>query len=57
MEKTISKKIQNEKEDIKYLLYEEYIQKNQEHQEGTLEESSYKVDQKVYQNIFDKKYK
>ena len=53
MEETISKK----NEDIKYLLYEEYIQKRLERQEENLEESSYKVDQSVYQNIFDKKYK
>jgi hypothetical protein len=53
MEETISKK----NEGIKYLLYEEYIQKNQEQQEKNLEKSSYKVDQSVYQNIFDEKYK
>jgi hypothetical protein len=53
MEEAISKK----NEDLKYLLYEEYIQKNQEQQEKNLGDSPYRVDQTVYQNIFDKKYK
>lgn len=53
MENIISKK----DEDIRYLLYEEYIQKKQEQQEENLENSSYKVDQTIYQSIFDKKYK
>jgi len=55
MEKTISKK--NENTDIKYLLYEEYIQKKQEQQEKNSKESSYTTNQMVYQNIFDKKCK
>ena len=53
MGNTISKK----NEDVKHLLYEEYIQKNTEQQEKNLEENSYKENQIVYQNIFDKKYK